>query len=130
MIELPLKHKKEIIRLTNRYYELAKPRKVVVSLKALLPVRIVWQEENRVRLEDRSEYAYDIHDFIYSSKEIQNQNKKIDRFIEETVEFGKKYFNDQDWLWATVLWNFRPENNQKFDFRKVRWVKDYEYGSN
>lgn len=121
MIELPLKHKKEIVELTNLYYELAKPKKILVSLKELLPVRVIWEEGNKIRLTGKSESDYDIHDFIYSSKEIQNQNKKIDQFINKTIKFGKKYFRDPDWIWSTILWDW-SENNKKFDFKKVKWI--------
>lgn len=118
---LPKKFKKQIVDFTKTYQELAKPRKIIISLTKKFTVSVTWDSDDTLSIFEEN------WPDCSNSKEIQLENKKIKKFIEETVDFGKKYFNDKDWLWTTILWNFRPECNEKFDFKRVVWLNQKDW---
>lgn len=117
MTKLPKKLKKQIVAFTERYWELAHRKKMMVTIEKTVPIEIVWDSDDRVSINDEK---CDLSP--YDSKEVKEYNEKIRHFIKEVNDFGTKYFDSQDWLWYNVLWNFRPENGEKYNFRKVKWL--------
>lgn len=115
MIKLPFKFKKQIISFIKEYEKLAQPRKLEITCKA--SVSVCWASDETL---DITNYTLD----EYSSKEILRENRKIKEFCDKADNFGKKYFNNKVFLWESVLWGFRPENGESFDFKQVEWTKE------
>ena len=117
MIELPKKLKKQIIAFTERYWELARPKKMMITIEKIVQIEIVWDSDDKISINDKKcDYT------PYDSKEVKEYNEKIRHFIKEANAFGIQNFDDQEWLWHNILWNFRPERGEKYNFKKVKWV--------
>lgn len=102
--KLPLKYKKEIIRLIKEYCNLSLPK--------TLKVTVVWDSHETVSVDE-------------TSKEINAFNRRIKNFCDKTGRFGENRFKNGDWLWNKVLWDFRPERGDKFRISDYEWIKNY-----
>lgn len=112
---LPLKFKKDIVKFCREYESLATPH--VIEIPINMKVEISWVSD------DTTEINYLNNDNVDNTKKIINNNLKIKSFIKRTSNFGKKYFNNKNWLWEHVLWKYRPECYEKFIVSKHKWIK-------
>ena len=127
IIELPKKLKKQIIQFCEEYESLACPHKMrAVIPKKEIVVTVAWSSDNSCEVDENSIQRYLVSEDVYKTKAIVNHNKNIRTFIENVSKFGKKHFNDGDWLWHSVLWNYRPEQGETYKKLKIEWVNDYE----
>jgi len=123
--ELPKQHKKKILKFCKKYESLCVPRKLRITIpKAQFVVKICWDSDDKISIYD-SEHIPDCETFFYKSEEITKINKKIKKFIRKTQDWGKKHFNDKDWIWHVVLWDYRPESGETIKDVNVKWVDDY-----
>lgn len=127
---MPLEFKKDILTFCKRYEELAKPRDVIVTFpKTKFKVKIVWCSDSKVEIIDTTttdprSFGGIVEDKLNDeSPELNKINKDIKKFIEDTVIWGKKHFNNKDWLWENVLWCYRPEHGETHKTLKMKWVK-------
>ncbi len=125
-IELPKKLKKQIIKFCEEYESLAHPHKIrVVIPRQEIIVTVSWESDNSCQIDENSIQRYLDSENVYKSKNVINYNKKIENFIKRTNEFGEKYFNDRDWLWQSVLWNYNPEQCETYKKLEIEWMDDY-----
>lgn len=119
---LPRVLKKEIISLVKEYQNLCKEKEVTLKVEVPVKVTIQWRSDSRVDC-----YDYSLGNIPFEKyKEIRDINNKIKDFISRTEILGKENFNDKEWLWVAVLWDFDPSNGETYDFKKVRWLKNYD----
>ena len=126
--QLPLKYKKEIINFTREYEQLASSRKIrIVIPRKEIVVDIAWQENSCISIDEDSIQRSLGSEDMYESQEINKINNEIKIFIKKTQVFGRKHFKCADWIWEVIFWDFRPERGERFDFKNIEWVEDYNY---
>jgi hypothetical protein len=121
MKELPKKFKKQIIAFCREFEKIAVKRIVKVNIPAHTEiVEVCWASDYTVDVE----YAYPgvKHTDLNQLKEIQSINISIKDFCKRTTQFGKEYFKNPDWMWENILWDYRPENGDKFNSIKYKWI--------
>ena len=117
---LPKKFKKQIIDFTYQYEKLCNPHKIRITIpKTEIIATVSWWGEDKCDIDNNFDDRR--FDGIYKSKEIIDYNKKIKKFIEKTMKFGKTNFNNKDWIWHRILWTYRPECDEKYNFKNVMW---------
>ena len=127
-MKLPIKFKKEIIAFCKEYQQLAHPRTICVTIPAQkLQVNVWWVSGEEIELADNRELEFNLEKIAEKMVSISKENKKIKSFIKRTQTFGKKHFNNKDWIWNSVLWNYRPEIDETYNSLSIKWVSEKEY---
>lgn len=125
-LTLPLKHKKDIIGFCKRYEELAKYRKIEVTIPAYkAKIYVSWQLDWEVTVDDENNVLNPTYE--NRIKEINKINEKIKQFGMDVKQWGKKHFDDTEWLWDRVFWHYCPSSGDTMrNALKITWNKNYE----
>jgi hypothetical protein len=121
-LKLPKQFKKQIVAFCREYEKLSVRRIINVKIPAhIAKVDVEWCSDDEV---DTEFLRFECNKMALSKlREVRLINESIKDFCKRTEQFGHKHFGDKDWLWSSVLWNYKPETGEQFVPDYYTWVE-------